>query len=242
MTRQADFGPFFSPTGNLHQLTYAQKKVDTSPTILGLKSNHGIVLLTEKPIEFKYQKIEKKSRIHQITNKIYITQTGIQTDVIPLKNWLIEQEEYYTQMYPDGNRCGKGFRQMISLYMNSYSRYWNTRPLGLNVISGVFDGSYNLYKTDTSGLSKSYRACVSGKGSARAVTELEKLDLDDMSINELIREGIKILYKTFDDTKDSEFRIEVAAISKETENNFRILKESEYESFIEEFEGLTVDD
>lgn len=242
MAQQADFGPFFNPTGNLYQLTYAQKKVDSSPTILGLKSKNGIVIITEKPIEFKFQNINKKRRIHKITNKIYITQTGIQTDVIPLKNWLIEQEEYFTQMYCEGNRSGKGFKQLITLYMSSYSRNWNTRPLGLNIISGVYDGNYNLYKTDTSGLSKSYKGCVAGKGNARAITELEKLNLDEMTIKEMIREGIKILYKTYDDTKDSEFKIEIAVISKETENNFLILKESEYENFIEEFEGLTIDD
>ncbi|KAF7697607.1 putative proteasome subunit alpha type-7 [Cucumispora dikerogammari] len=242
MAQQADFGPFFSQTGNLYQIAYAQKKVDSSPTILGMKSKHGIVILTEKPIEFKFQKIERKRRIHKITDRIYITQTGIQTDVIPLKNWLIEQEKFYTQKYHEGGSCGKRFNRLVTSYLSTYSRNWSTRPLGLNIISGVYDGKYNLYKTDTSGLSKSYKACAAGKGASRATTELEKLKFDEMTITEMVKEGIKIFYKTFDDTKDSEFKIEVATISNETENNFKILKETEYEEFIEEFQGLTIDD
>lgn len=241
MAQQADFGPFFSPTGNLHQITYSQKKVDNSPTILGMKSKHGIVLITEKPIKLKYQKIDKKKRHHRVTDKIRITQTGIDTDVIPLKKFLVDQSRYHHGMFHEGY-CGKAYRKLISYYMCAYSRNWSLRPLGINVITGLFDGKYNLYKTDTSGLSKSYNACVSGKGSARAITELEKLDLEDMSIKEMMRAGVKILYKTFDDTKDSPFKIEISYISKETENNFISAETSEFEQYVDEFEGLTVDD
>merc|ERR1711974_67103 len=109
MAQQADFGPFFSPTGNLHQITYSQKKVDSSPTILGLKSNKGIVLITEKPIKLKYQNIAKKQRHYKINSTIKLTSTGIDTDIIPLREFLKNQSKYHRSVFQE-NHCGKHLR------------------------------------------------------------------------------------------------------------------------------------
>eukprot|EP01090_Pellita_catalonica_P023361 TRINITY_DN9572_c0_g1_i1.p1 TRINITY_DN9572_c0_g1~~TRINITY_DN9572_c0_g1_i1.p1 ORF type:complete len:102 (+),score=28.40 TRINITY_DN9572_c0_g1_i1:101-406(+) len=71
---------------------------------------------------------------------------------------------------------------------------------------------------DPSGTSWGYYACAVGKGSRAAKTELEKLDLANMTANDAVLEAARIIYKVHDDVKDKYFELEMSWISPKSKN------------------------
>ena len=69
------------------------------------------------------------------------------------------------------------------------------------------DAKYSLLHTDCTRRTLPYKASCIGKGARRIKTELENLDIDNMTTEEMIG----ILYIAHDPLKDKELDIEVVA-------------------------------
>jgi len=76
---------------------------------------------------------------------------------------------------------------------------------------------------DPSGASYGYYGCSIGKGARAAKTELEKLDLANMTAREAINEAARIIYSVHDDVKDKAFELELTWISPETNNEHQFV-------------------
>ena len=243
MAGNLDFAPIFTPNGTLSQIQYAQKSADNSATSIGMKSSKGIVLMRQKQKKSELEITELNKKIRKIKPTIFSTHSGLEVDMIGLESLVSKELDGHTNYYKDTVTKTK-YVSVLSYYVSLFSRYWNYRPLALNIISGVYDEaekSYNVFMTDTSGHTGSYHAISTGKGGISAKTELENLELADMSVLEMVREGIKIFYKIHDPLKDLDFEIEIVVLSEETGNMFKRLDKNDFEKFIEEFENMTFD-
>merc|ERR1719187_107485 len=67
-----------------------------------------------------------------------------------------------------------------------------------------------LYIIDPSGVSNGYFGCAIGKAKQNAKTEIEKLKLSELSVNDLIKEAAKIIYIVHDEVKDRHFELELS--------------------------------
>ncbi len=119
--------------------------------------------------------------------------------------------------------------ERIGGYVQSYTLYSAYRPFGVSTVVGVIDeNGPALYQIDPSGVYyvriksfQGYKACATGKGRQLAKTKLEKLALDQMSLNECLVQAAKIIYESHDEIKDKEFELEMAWAGAETKNQFQ---------------------
>lgn len=62
-----------------------------------------------------------------------------------------------------------------------------------------------------------------GKGRQTACTELEKLDLESMSVEQAVKEAAKIMYLAHDEAKDKDFELEISWIGPQSDNQHQIV-------------------
>lgn len=68
-----------------------------------------------------------------------------------------------------------------------------------------------------------YRGCAAGKGRQTARTEIEKLNLDSLSVEQAVYEAARIIYLAHDEAKDKDFELEVSWIGPATDNEHRLV-------------------
>ena len=70
-----------------------------------------------------------------------------------------------------------------------------------------------LYMIEPNGVYWGYRGCATGKGRQLAKTEIEKLDLDNLTCEEAVKHAALIIHTVHDEVKDKDFELEMSWIS-----------------------------
>ena len=99
-----------------------------------------------------------------------------------------------------------------------------------------------MLATDPSGKVTKWKACAIGSGQRRALTELEKLDLENMSLDDMVDQGIKILYKCFDSLNDPQFDVEVVTVSSANNKEFIRVESGEVRKIVDKYKDISMDD
>ena len=81
---------------------------------------------------------------------------------------------------------------------------------------------------DPSGTARGFYGCAVGKGKQNAKTEIEKLDLSNMTCRELVKEVAKVIYSVHDEVKDRHFELELSWIGKETQGTHQLVPQDIY--------------
>lgn len=239
MTNALDFGPFYTPTGGIAQIEYAQKCADNGNTSICIKTKTGIFLFVEKPIS---KLLISSKAVHKIDDKCMCAVSGLESDAKwPLKQIKeqLKHEKKYFGPDIDKNILKSEFTSLISLFTKTFG----VRVLGVNFLVALsFKDEYHVLSSDCTSKMRFYNSWAIGKGASRAKTELEKIDLEGLTDSRAVEEGIRILYLTHDPLKDMPFEVEVCAITKENGNRVRWLEKYEIEKIVEKYQELTVDD
>jgi 20S proteasome subunit alpha 7 len=104
-------------------------------------------------------------------------------------------------------------------YCQAYTCYSSVRPFGASAIVGCVDKTGPaVYMIEPSGVYWGYRGCATGKGRQLAKTEVEKLDLDNMTCEEAVKHVALIIHKVHDDAKDKDFELEMSWICPQSNN------------------------
>ncbi|KAM0675760.1 putative proteasome subunit alpha type-7 [Gurleya vavrai] len=235
-----DFGPIYTTTGNIHQIEYAQKCADKGPTCIAIKYKNGIIIAAEKPIDSKLFK--SSQRIKRLCPNAFMTYTGLFTDGDCL--FYYTKEDVHREMARMEEPINAG---SVLYRINSFLSYFNTmygcRPLGCSFLTGVENkGNYTIYSSEPSARSASVYGGAIGKGMQRAKTELEKLDLTDLSLESAVENCVRILYKSYDPLKDKDFDIEISYLGKESENKIVDVDDETLSKFVEKYKDLSVDE
>lgn len=102
----------------------------------------------------------------------------------------------------------------LGSFAQAYTLYNSVRPFGVtSIVGGVDEDGAHLYMIEPSGTCWGYLGAATGKGRQTAKSELEKLDLGNLTIEEGVRQAAKIIYMAHEDTKDKEFELEVSWVS-----------------------------
>ncbi|KCZ77699.1 hypothetical protein H311_01285 [Anncaliia algerae PRA109] len=240
MSSLLDFGPIYNQTGSISQIEYATKCADNGSTIIAIKSNKGLVIAIEKPKESCLIKNKENKRLVHLSNKIYSCFSGLLTDGQFISAGIKRQIINFVKLNEEiSAKAVKGF---ISEYVSIFTRYFNTRPVGCNFITGMMnDGNYHILLTDCTSKTHFYKACAIGKGSVRARTELEKNNYDDMEVIDLAENAVRIMYRCHDPIKDKEFDIELCYMNESTGYKMVEANETELNVLIEKYKHLSVD-
>ena len=106
------------------------------------------------------------------------------------------------------------------------------RPYGVAFLVAAYDSRDDkayLHMVNTSGESYRYQGVALGKSKATANTELEKLDLSSMTVEQGLKEVSRILHTTHDDVKDKDMEIEASWISQATNWKHEMVPKSKIE-------------
>ncbi|KAG9099423.1 hypothetical protein FRC06_005293 [Ceratobasidium sp. 370] len=225
----------YSPDGRLFQVEYASKAVENSGTAIGLKLKDGVVLAVEKWIHSKLLIPEANRRIATIDRHIGLATSGLLADGRALANRARDEAQNYRDTYMAPPPL-KALADRIGLYVQAYTLYSSVRPFGISAILASIDkDGPSLYVVQPSGVyyvrrayffrevlglnsdvPKGYNGAAVGKGRQLANTELEKLNLSQLTTREAVFEAARIIHLVHDDTKDKEFELELSWIGPET--------------------------
>ncbi|KAM0687444.1 putative proteasome subunit alpha type-7 [Conglomerata obtusa] len=235
-----DFGPLYTTTGNIHQLEYAQKCANNGSTCIAFKYKTGVIIATEKPIESVLYK--NTQRIKKVTPNIFMTYSGLLTDGGCLFEYV--KNSLHGEMLTMEELISPG---RLSYQVSEFLSYFNTkhgcRPVGCSFITGlVYKNKYYLVKSEPTASSLFCEGTAIGKGMQRAKTELEKLDLEEMSFESAVENGVKILYQSYDPLKDKDFEIEMCYVGIESGNEIANVDKEMINRFVEKYKDLSIDE
>ncbi|XP_054987191.1 proteasome subunit alpha type-3 isoform X5 [Sorex araneus] len=106
----------------------------------------------------------------------------------------------------------KHLADRVAMYVHAYTLYSAVRPFGCSFMLGSYsvnDGA-QLYMIDPSGVSYGYWGCAIGKARQAAKTEIEKLQMKEMTCRDVVKEVAKIIYIVHDEVKDKAFELELS--------------------------------
>lgn len=185
----------FSPDGRIFQTEYAQKAVDSGGTVIGLKCKDGVVLGLEKPVQSKLLVKGSGKRLFHVDKHIGAAVAGLLPDGRQIINQAVDEASNFKRVYGKAIP-GHVLTERIASYVHLFNLYWYARPYGASVLFGCFDDNGpGLYLIETSGVAHKYFGAVAGKGRQAAKTQIEKLQMSELSCRDGLLELAKILYK-----------------------------------------------
>lgn len=180
--------------------------METAGVSIGLKCKDGIVIGVEKLYRSKLLVEGTNRRIFTVDNNAGLAYVGWDADGRPLAE--VAQNEcqgYRSQFGVDipphilADRLGQ--------YMHAYTCYGSHRPWGVTLLVAGFDEHEKqpfLHMVEPSGYSFRCRAGSAGKSRPAVKTEIEKLDLENMTVRQGLREIARIIRVVHEDEKDFE--------------------------------------
>lgn len=135
--RVLDFGPIYTPTGNIAQIDYAQKAADNGSTVLAISTPSHILFAVEKPVESNLHILSENKRISKLTRNCVIVGTGLLSDMV-FFNDIVRREMIDVESYLKG-ASGVGMRRVVARHSSEFTRYYGCRPLGVNMLSACVE-------------------------------------------------------------------------------------------------------
>jgi len=183
-----------SPEGRLFQVEYAEKAVETSSTILGVKCKDGIVMGTEKLVLNKMMISGTDKRLYGID----IHTGGVINGITPDGRSIVQRAREECQQYQQnfGIRMpGAVLADRMAMRFQMSTIYASYRPIGTSLIFANHDKmkGFQLYMVEPSGACFEYYGCASGRGKQLARNEIEKTAFKDMTVEEALPKIAKIL-------------------------------------------------
>eukprot|EP00518_Triparma_eleuthera_P006746 CAMPEP_0182488274 /NCGR_PEP_ID=MMETSP1319-20130603/48326_1 /TAXON_ID=172717 /ORGANISM="Bolidomonas pacifica, Strain RCC208" /LENGTH=254 /DNA_ID=CAMNT_0024690401 /DNA_START=509 /DNA_END=1273 /DNA_ORIENTATION=- len=213
----------FSPDGRIFQVSYAQKSVSTSGTSLGILCSDGVVLACEKLKNSKMLLPSSGRRLHSVGAGYACAVTGFASDGRQIVNRAREEVSSYKDTYgilpPPSVLADR-----LGHYVHYFTLHGALRPFGATATVASYDSDMKeckLHQIDPSGTCHSYYACAAGKGRQGAKTELEKLDLTTLTVEQAIKEAARIVLTTRDE-KDKDMELEIATLAEGDKYQFKM--------------------
>ncbi|CAI2162305.1 8559_t:CDS:2 [Funneliformis geosporum] len=226
----------YSPDGRVFQVEYAAKAVDNCGTAIGLRVKDGIVLAVEKLLQSKLLVPISNRLIQTVDTHIGVATAGLLADGRHIINRARDEAENFRNNYKI-QIPGKVIADRVGQYVQAYTLYSSVRPFGSSAIIGAVDNDGpQLYMIEPSGVYWGYNGCAIGKGKQVAKTEIEKLNLSELSVLDAVNTAAKIIYTVHDDSKDKSFELELSWITCETKRHQFVPRE-----IVEEAERLAKD-
>ncbi|XP_032804288.1 proteasome subunit alpha type-3 [Petromyzon marinus] len=213
----------FSPDGRVFQVEYAMKAVENSSTAVAVRCKDGVVFGVEKLVLSKLYEEGSNKRIFTVDKHVGMAVAGLLADARQLASTARDEAASFRANY--GAKIPvKHLADRIAMYAHAYTLYSSVRPFGCSVVLAAYevDGP-QMYMIDPSGVSYGYWGCAIGKAKQAAKTEIEKLQMKEMTCKELVKEVAKIIYIVHDEVKDKAFELELSWVGEVTNGKHELV-------------------
>ncbi|KAI6180736.1 Proteasome subunit alpha type-3 [Aphelenchoides besseyi] len=213
----------FSPDGRIFQVEYAQKAVDNMGTVLAIRCKDGIVTAVDKVVNSKLEVSDANPRISNVTDHIGFTSAGVYPDCRSLLDFVQNEALKYLKEFRQPvpiKKLASNLAEYVHIFTLGISR-----PYGASIFLTAYDPvtGPHVYLIEPSGLFYEYKAWAVGKHRQAAKTEIEKLKLDELSIDQLVKETVRILITIRDEAKDKNLRVEMGWVGKHTNGKHELV-------------------
>ena len=189
-----DRGVMYNPDGRLFQVEYAKEAVRKGATSVGMVTKNGVVFVAHKNI---YDPLTIPSTIHKVfrvDSHIGATYSGMIADGIHLINQARSVTQNHRFVFNDIKSI-ESLSKEISLYMMQATQYGGLRPYAVSLIVGGYDSAPRLFEIEPGAAFQGYKADAIGVGKKIATDMLLKDYKDNMSAQDAIALGVKIIKK-----------------------------------------------
>lgn len=233
----------FSPDGRVFQVEHAQKAVENSGTVVALCGRDCVVVAVEKIVVSKLLEPTSGRRVFTVDAHIGLAFAGLITDARAVVKIARDEAADFRREY--GAPIPTGFlARRVSAYMHAYTLYSYVRPFGCSVV--VFGCSEQdgpeLFMVEPSGVNYGYYGCSMGKARQAAKTEIEKLKLQTLSQEQLMKEAAKIVTSVHDEVKDKDYEVEMSWVGKQTEYRHHMVPPDVHKATIEYANAALLED
>ena len=183
----------FSPDGRLYQVEYAIETVKRGTLVIGIKTNHGVVIASEEKPR-RLQISEAPQKLFQVDHHIGIAAAGY----IPDARGQVDDMRFFSQsnklVYDEPVDVETVAKQTADQFQH-YTQYAGVRPMGVALIIGGVDNNGNsLFLADPSGTYVAYNAVAIGANSDIVTEFLKKEYKPEMTIDEGSELAIAAIY------------------------------------------------
>jgi len=208
-----DRGGMFSPEGKLFQVEYAKEAVKKGATSIGIIADKAVVLIAHKNITEPLLIPSSLQKIFRIDSFIGTTYSGLVSDGLHIIGLMRSKTQTHRMIY-DETESVETIAKEVSEEMQQATQYGGLRPFGISLLIAGFDSKPRLFEIEPAAAFYGYKADAIGAGKKVAEEILVKEYKENMSIDESIDLGLKIINK-INVKKINEDNIDIAVITKE---------------------------
>ena len=209
-----DRGVMFSPDGRLFQVEYAKEAVRKGATAIGMVADSSIVFVAHKNIVEPLAIPSSLHKIFRIDSYIGATYSGMTSDGLRVINLMRNKTQTHRMIY-DETQSVEAVARELSEEMQIATQYGGVRPYAISLLVGGIDTEPRIYEIDPGAAYIGYKADAIGIGKKVAEEILVKDYKDDISIDNAISLGIKIVAKA-SEKKPTSDNLEVSVIDKKS--------------------------
>ncbi|PVZ99282.1 hypothetical protein BB558_004706 [Smittium angustum] len=194
----------WSPQGRIFQVEYAIEAVKQGSAVVGLRSKTHAVLVAIKRSPNELASYQKK--IIKIDNHMGIAIAGLTSDARVLGNYLRNEAMQFRMVYDKQMPIGRAMDTVGSKAQVNTQQYGG-RPYGVGLlVIGKDSKGPHLYEFSPTGITSEYFAYSIGSRSQTARTYLERnyTEFEELSLEDLIVNGLKALRDTLPQDKTLE--------------------------------------
>ena len=240
------------------QVEYAIEAINNAGTLVGLLTDNGLVLASERKVTTTLLQPPKTSeKTYKIADHVWCSVAGLTSDANILINEARLKAGRYFYQYQEPIPVEQLVTH-VSDHCQAYTQYGGLRPFGVSFLFAGYDSEhgFQLYQTDPSGNYSGWRATVVGANNAAGKTVLkseykkkeedadEDAEVPPPTLNEGLKLAVKVLNKTMDNTVGSKEKMEIFVLERDGDGDnlkARTLTEKEKESVLSEVEAEAKD-
>lgn len=184
----------FNPDGRLFQVEYAKEAVRKGATSIGMVGKDCIVFVAHKVVTEPLAIPFTVQKVFRVDSHIGATYSGLVADGLHI----IDRARLITQnhrlVYEDVKSV-ESLTKEIAGYMMQATQYGGLRPYAVSLLVGGMDNGPRLYEIEPGASLLGYKADAIGSGKKIATDVLVKEYKDNLSLEDCVGLGVKIIKK-----------------------------------------------
>jgi len=193
-----DRGVMFNPDGRLFQVEYAKEAVRKGATSIGLIAKDSVVFVAHKNIVEPLAIPSTIQKVFRVDSHVGATYSGMVADGLHIIDVARNRAQNHRLIYDDVKSV-EALAKEVSAYMMQATQYGGLRPYAVSFLIGGIDSSPRLFEIEPGASFLGYKADAIGIGKKTATEILMKEYKDNMSLDDAINLGVKIIKKISED-------------------------------------------
>ncbi len=223
-----DRGVMFNPDGRLFQVEYAKEAVRKGATSIGLIAKESVIFVAHKNVTEPLAIPSTIQKVFRIDAHMGATYSGMVSDGLHIIDFARNRAQNHRLIFNDVKSI-EAVAHDISSYMMQATQYGGLRPYAVSLLVGGFDNGPKLFEIEPGASFLGYKADAIGSGKKIATEILIKDYKDNMSVDDAIALGVKIVKKVSEE-KLSKENMDIGYIEKNSE--YRLLSPDELLNYL----------